>query len=147
LISFVAEKKGAVVTATDIGEAAIAGLQINKGKLHSGITVIRSNLFDEIPAQAFDFIIINPPYYPENPESDSQLAWYCGTNFEFFEKLFSQLRGFVHKDSRIMMVLSEDCNILHISKIAAKNRFTLTEVQRRKFWWEWNYIFEVKGTA
>ena len=144
LISFVTEKKGAEVTASDLSAVAIKGLQFNKENLQSGITIIKSDLFDEIPKQQFDFIIINPPYYPKNPDNESQLAWYCGEHFEYFNKLFSQLSRFVSQSGKVIMILSEECDTLTIERIAAKHRFVLKETERRKFWWEWNFIFEIR---
>jgi release factor glutamine methyltransferase len=143
LISFVAEKLGAYVTASDLSQTAIRGLEFNKQKLQSKIEIIQSDLFDTIPHRQFDFIVINPPYYRKKVEGETQLAWNCGEHFEYFEKLFSQLRRYVHGQSRILMVLSHDCDTFSIGNIAEKNYWTLKEARRKKFWWEWNYIFEV----
>jgi release factor glutamine methyltransferase len=143
LISFIAEKRGAVVSASDLSETVIRGLQINRERLHSSIVIIRSDLFKDISPQPFDFIVINPPYYPHPIENESQLAWYCGEHFEYFEKLFSPLCRFVHPLSRILMVLSEDCDILTIRKIAGLYGFHLEEIKRKKFLWEWNFIFNI----
>jgi len=144
LISFIAEKNGAVVTASDLSEVAIKGLQLNKEKLDSKMTIIKSDLLDRIEDQQFDFIIVNPPYFPKNPTDDSQLAWYCGEHFEYFEKLFSQLNLFVTSSVEIIMILSEECDILTIEKIATAHGFTLKESNRNKFWWEWSFIFVIK---
>lgn len=144
LISFVTEKKGAEVTASDLSSTAMKGLEFNKERLRSAITIIRSDLFDEIPKQQFDFIIINPPYFPKNPKNESQLAWYCGEHFEYFKKLFSQLAAFVGPDVKTIMILSEECDNLTIERIAAESGFILSERARRKFWWEWNFIFEIR---
>ena len=147
LISFIAESKGADVTASDLSKVAVKGLQYNKEHLHSRITITESDLFEKIPLQAFDFIIINPPYYPHNPITDPQLAWYCGEHHEYFQKLFSQLSERKSLIDKIVMVLSEDCDILTIRKIAEQYNFELKECMRKKIWWEWNYIFEIEKTA
>jgi release factor glutamine methyltransferase len=144
LISFTTEKNGADVVATDLSEVAIKGLQLNKEKLQSKITITKSDLFDQIPQQQFDFIIINPPYYPKNPTTESELAWFCGKHFEYFVKLFSQLNPFVNPSVEIIMILSEECDILTIEKIAAAHGFNLKESNRKKIWWEWNFIFKIK---
>ena len=144
LISFITEKKGALVTASDLSTVAIKGLQFNREKLQSTVTIIKSDLFDEIPEQQFDFIIINPPYFPKNPNNELQLAWYCGEHFEYFNKLFLQLSGFVSPSGKVIMILSEECDTLTIEKIAAKHAFVLKEIARRKFWWEWNFVFEIR---
>ncbi|MEP7129275.1 MAG: methyltransferase, partial [Chitinophagales bacterium] len=143
LLSFVAEQHGAKVTASDLGTKAIENLLLNKSLLHSNVEVVHSDLFDNFPPGAFDFIAINPPYYPKQPGSDAALAWYCGEHFEYFEKLFSGLAPFMHTATKTLMVLSEDCDLVRIENIANAHKFTMREVSRKRFWWEWNYIFEV----
>lgn len=143
LISFVTEKKGAIVTASDLSSKSIENLELNKSLLHSGIRVIRSDLFDDIPRQQFDFIVINPPYYPRDPQSEAQFAWYCGSNFEYFEKLFAQISLYIHPFSKVVLVSSEDCDNMRINAIAAKNNMRLSQEKRKKIWWEWNYIFSI----
>lgn len=143
LIAFVAETKGALITATDLSTVAIENLLLNKSILKSSCTVIHSDLFDKIPAQQFDFIVINPPYYSGQPGTDAALAWYCGVDFEYFKKLFLQLLQFIHSETKVLMVLSEDCDLAQIKNIALVNGFIMKETKRKKIWWEWNYIFEV----
>jgi release factor glutamine methyltransferase len=147
LISFVAEKLGATVISTDISEIALRNLELNKSTLHSKIEIVKSDLFDSIPQTHFDFIIINPPYYPKKVENENQLAWYCGEHFEYFEKLFKQLAQRKTLIGRILMVLSEDCDIIKIRNLARENGFEMKERIKKKFYWEWNYIFEITITA
>jgi release factor glutamine methyltransferase len=142
LISFIAEKKEANVVTSDLSETALEGLQQNREALHSKIQIIRSDVFDQIPDQPFDFIVINPPYYKGDPNEEWQLAWYCGEDFNYFVKLFSVLVKFTHTKSCVMMVLSEDCDIFTIRNIAKQHGWDLKEKLRRRFWWEWNFIFE-----
>ncbi len=147
LISFVAEKQGAIVTASDISSTAVQNLQLNKAALKANVEVIQSDLFDSIAFPAFDFIVINPPYYPKEAATEEARAWYCGANYEYFEKLFSGIHPFMHADTKTLMVLSEECDIDRIKNIAEKNKCNMKEVSRKKFWWEWSYIFEVTVTG
>ncbi|MFI5136149.1 MAG: methyltransferase [Chitinophagales bacterium] len=142
LISFIAEKKGATVTATDLSVRALEGLRLNRDALSSQIEIIRSDVFEKIPRQAFDFIIINPPYYPKNVTEEWQMAWNCGEDFEYFSKLFSRLSDYTHPDSKVIMVLSEDCDIFTIRNLAKQHEWNLEERNRKRFWWEWNFIYE-----
>ncbi|MFZ4796089.1 MAG: methyltransferase [Bacteroidia bacterium] len=146
IISFYCYKKGAKVTATDISTIAINGLIENNKKLHANVTIIESDLFDKIPNQAFDFIIINPPYYPKNPKNDAEKAWYCGENFEYFEKLFLQLNNFYNQQSEVLISFSEDCEIDKIKMIAQKNNFELELYKSKKIWWECNFIYKIIQT-
>ncbi len=143
LISFVAEQHGAAVTASDLSMTAVQNLLLNKALLHSQAEVIHSDLFDQLPARRFDFIVINPPYYPKAATTDAALPWYCGADFEYYHKLFSALPSFMHAGTKTWMVLSEECNIGRIQEIATENKCRCSEVSRKKCWWEWNYIFEV----
>lgn len=147
LISFVAEKHGAIVTASDISSKAVQNLHLNKAALHANVAVIQSDLFDGIAIHTFDFIVINPPYYPKEAATEEARAWYCGANYEYFEKLFSGIHPFIHAGTKTLMVLSEECDLDHIKDIAAKNKCSMKEVSSKKFWWEWNYIFEVTVTG
>jgi release factor glutamine methyltransferase len=61
LISIYAAKKGALVTSTDINPVAVECLKENSRENHVQINILRSDLFDKIPAQHFDLIAINPP--------------------------------------------------------------------------------------
>ena len=143
IISFYCDKKSAIVTSSDISPIAINGLIENNKKLQSNVTIIESDLFDKIPIQLFDFIIINPPYYPKNPKNDSEKAWYCGENFEYFEKLFLQLNAFFNQESTVLISFSEDCQIDKISSIAQNNNLKLELFETKKIGWECNFIYKI----
>ncbi len=143
IISFYCDKKGANVTSSDISPIAINGLIENNKKLKTNVTIIESDLFDKIPTQVFDFIIINPPYYPKKPNSDSEKAWYCGENFEYFEKLFKQLNPYNNGNAIVFLSLSEDCDFYKIASIASKNNFLLEKYLSKMILWERNFIYKV----
>jgi release factor glutamine methyltransferase len=143
LISFIVAKRGAIVTSTDISSIAIKGLIQNNLKLKANLTIIESDLFDKIPNQVFDFIIINPPYYPKNPKNEQEKAWFCGENFEYFEKLFQQLGQYTNNKTNVFISLSEECNFNKIASIASQNNFLLKEHLKKMTLWELNYIYKV----
>src|SRR5437762_5716651 len=98
LISIYAAQRGAIVTATDINPVAVECLRENSRENNVQIDILRSDLFDEIPSQLFDIIVINPPYYKKDPQSYSDYAWNCGSNGEYFKKLLAQLGGYIHSE-------------------------------------------------
>ncbi|MES1181663.1 MAG: methyltransferase, partial [Flavobacterium sp.] len=59
LLSIVAAGKKAKVTASDISQAALKNVALNSKMNHVEIELIGSDLFDRIPKQVFDFILIN----------------------------------------------------------------------------------------
>lgn len=143
LLSIAMAKRGAMVTASDISEKACAAVQENGLANHVSIEVIHSDLFDAFEERKYDLIVINPPYYPRDPQNEAEKAWFCGENFEYFQKLFVQLGDFLTKNGRAIMVLSEDCDILKISQLAAQFGYVWKQVAQKKSWGEWNYLFEI----
>lgn len=144
LISFFSESMGATVWASDISDAALNGLQKNKQRINSSLTIIKSDLFENLNTPIFDFIFINPPYYPKTPVNMEEMAWFCGEDFDFFQNLFVQLgRKVVFKKTQVYMILSQDCNIDAISNIASKHNIDLKKVYQKKKWGESNYIFSL----
>jgi release factor glutamine methyltransferase len=147
MISFIAANKGAVVTAIEINDIAVKGLIKNarKNNINSNtFQVIRSDLFESVSQQHFDYIFINPPYFFKAVDSAMQLAWNCGANGEYFEKLFRQLNSYKSNNGEIFMTLADNCELERIQAIARKYGATLELTQERKIKWEKNFIFKVK---
>ena len=111
LISVFAANQNAKVKATDINSVAIKNIKLNAEMNKVELNILRSDLFDNIPKQIFDFIIINPPYFPKDPKTESEQAWFCGSDFQFFRKLFKQIGDYICASTNITIILSEDCDI------------------------------------
>ena len=144
LISISSAKRGALVISTDISAKVIDLLKENAISNNVKLTIIQSDLFDNIPEQIISFIAINPPYYPKTPRNEFEQAWYCGENFEYFEKLFHRLTKYHDGNSLVLMVLSEECDLKRIGSIASKNNYTLNLREKKRIYWEMNYIFEIR---
>ena len=144
LISIYAAKKGAKVTATDINPIAIEFLKKNSKINDTKLTIIQSDLFENIPEQIFDIIAINPPYYKKNPRSAKDHAWYCGENGEYFSSLFKGLNNYINQSSKIIMVSFEGCDIKMIESIAVENGFYLDCILSKQNLLEKNFIYSIK---
>lgn len=142
IISLFAASKGANVTSSDINKIAIKELEEASVKNEIPLTIVHSDLFENLSGQSFDYIIINPPYYPKAPQNDKERAWFCGENFEYFEKLFTQLPQYIA--SNTWMILSEDCEIDHIKELAAKNGLSFELILEKSVVKEKNYIFNIQ---
>ena len=142
IISLFAASKGAIVTATDINDKAIEYLKTSSTQHNLPLTILHSDLFSELHHQYFEYIFINPPYYPKTPKNQKEQAWFCGENFEYFKKLFFQLSN-RNKKETIYMILSEDCDLLKIKAIANKYNFKLKLIFEKKVLQEKNYIFKI----
>ena len=147
IISIFCAKREAEVTATDISSTAIKNIEQNSIINSVNINIIQSDLFAEIPEQKFEWIIINPPYYPRDPINEYEQAWFCGSKFQFFTQLFDQLGLYSDISSNITMILSEDCDIKNISRIAENKLFKLNEITRIRKWGEWNHLYKIVTIA
>lgn len=143
LISIEAARRGAIVTASDISAASVENLYLNAALNRVSLKIIRSDLFDEIPAQHFDFIVINPPYYKKDPATEPEFAWYAGSQLEYFSKLFGQIKNFMSRETIALMVLSEDCDLISIQKMAEANGLSMKLEKRKIFLWEENFVFQI----
>ncbi|MGD9899523.1 MAG: methyltransferase, partial [Calditrichaceae bacterium] len=143
LISIFAANRGAKVTATDISQTAVNNLKENAVKNRVNINILRSDLFEQIPEEQYDIIVINPPYYPGIPKNEAAYAWYCGEDFEYFQKLFAGIKPYIHPDSVVLMSLSDDVEIGKIASIAAGNGYRLTLAAEKRVWWERQFVFMI----
>lgn len=144
LISIYAAQKGAIVTATDINPVAVECLKENSSGNNVPVNVLRSDLFDQIPLQLFDIIVINPPYYKKDPASYSDYAWNCGSNGEYFKKLFAQLGDYIHTETKILMVLCDGCDMDMIKEMADENGYRLELVCLKRNMIEKNFIYSIE---
>ena len=146
LISMVCARRGGGVLATDINPKAIEGIieNVKQNGLSDKVTAICADLFNELPVQIFDIILINPPYYPQNPKNMGENAFFCGENFDFFVRFFKEISSFTDSRTLLFMILSEDCALAKIAEIADKNEWKMTEVHRKTVMGERNLIFRIE---
>jgi release factor glutamine methyltransferase len=145
LLSFYCAAQGARVTASDISKLAINNLKQNAEQNKLPISIVESDLFQEIDPNEFDIIFINPPYYPNDPVNENEMAWYCGSGFEYFKKLFDQLKAKRRKNNDVLMILSEDCNIPMLKSIAKQYNQSMNLLSTKQSWGEENYIYSIKS--
>jgi release factor glutamine methyltransferase len=143
LISVVAAKRGAMVTGSDINPLAVSCCQENARSNGVAVTGLQSDIFSGIPPQSFNYIIINPPYYRGVAAHAAQQAWYAGAELEYFSKLFQQIGNFMVAEGTAMMVLSEDCELAEIIKIAETCGLKLILRSSKKNWVEESFIYQI----
>jgi release factor glutamine methyltransferase len=148
MISIVCASRDGRVTASDLSLRAIENTEANALQAGVSLTILHSDLFDRIPLQKFDWIIINPPYYARKIETEEQLAWYCGEDFQYFKKLFSQLKSFTHPNTNTVMVLSLDCNKDKIHEIASQHKFKFQLLLEKNVLLDGkNFIYQIKDAT
>jgi release factor glutamine methyltransferase len=144
LIAIFTAKKGAISTAIDINPKAVATTLNNAVLNQVKVNVLESDLFEKLPLQQFDYLLINPPYYPKKPQNISENAFFAGENLEYFEKLFSEMKPYLGHDAKVWMILSEDCDLEKISLIAKKYAFSIEKIHQRHKWGEELFVASVK---
>ncbi len=145
LISIIAANKGGYVTASDISLTAVYNIEKNVKMTNANVEVVHSDLFDDIPQRRYDYIIINPPYYKKTPSSEKEFAWFGGDDFQYFRKLFGQLQSNIYENTNVIMVLSDEADLVMINSIAEEFNFRMKEVIHKKTWGENHFIFSING--
>lgn len=145
LISIFAANKGGFVTASDISLTAVYNIEKNVKMTNANVEVVHSDLFDDIPHRKYDYIIINPPYYKKTPTSEKEFAWFGGNDFQYFRKLFDQLKNNIYENANVIMVLSDETDLEMIKSIAGEFKFVLKEAVHKKTWGENHFIFSIKS--
>jgi release factor glutamine methyltransferase len=146
LVSIVAAKAGSDVTSSDLSLKALENTKQNANLNNVFLKIIYSDLFDSIDKKQFDWIIINPPYYARKPESEQDLAWYCGENFEYFRKLFASLNDYTHSASQVIMVLTQGAEVNTIEGIAKEYNFAFELLDENPvFFDEKDFLFRIKN--
>ena len=107
--------------------------------------VFQSDLFTNVKLK-YDFVFINPPYFPEEPKQPSDRAWYCGKEFTYFDRLFQGIDNVLAEHARMFLVLSEVCAINTITSIAHTYGFEFHILEKKHYIFEENYIFEIRAT-
>lgn len=143
IISIFCAKRGGIVTASDINHVALQELTNNAKKNSASIHIQESDLFDQLNIEDYDLIIINPPYYPKNPGTVEDHAWFCGEGFEYFKKLYGQLEAFNSLNTEVIMILSEDCKVGRIQSIAKDHKLSMDMIYQKKISGEKNYIYRI----
>ena len=142
LLSLVAAKAGAHVTAVDINPAAIACARANARNNHLDVEVIHSDVFQSLKQHAYDILIINPPFFEGKAKEDSSYAWYCGPDYYFFRQFSEGLPFYTHQQTKIWMILSEVCALDPIQEIALQFNYKMKLVDQEKTLFENFLIFE-----
>lgn len=135
--------RGARAAALDINPAALETARQNAAANRLPLELWCSDLFDAVPEQTFDYFLINPPFYPREPQNAAEHAFFAGEDLGYFEKLFRQLPNYAQPYSRIWMILSEDCDLEKIQEIAARTGFRFTLAALRRKWGERLMVFEI----
>lgn len=143
LVGLSLARVGARVVATDINPVAIRNAQLNAARNGLDLTLVRMDQSTGFRPDAFDLVIITPPYYPRDATNMAEKAWYCGQDFRYFAVLTPQLSAMVQTGTEVLMVLSEDCDLQAIATILARQGLCLKVAHARRRFLELTLILRV----
>lgn len=144
-LSITMARQQAKVTAADIHVDAVRTTLLNALQNDVGLHVVISDLFNAIPHQLFDYIVVNPPFYAHTPHDGASHAWYAGEKLEYFDRFFSQAKAYLAPGGKLWMVYSTDCDIQSIHQKATYYQWNFTEVFRKRHLTEENFVVEYHG--
>lgn len=141
----VAAQLGAHVYASDVTPVACQNAALNAERNELPLTVIASDIFDNIPSDLlFDYIFVNPPFLPRYPEEERDFAFCCGEGHEYYISLFQDLHKALNPKGVMIMALAQSCEIDKILAVATSEGLSYSRVHTLSRWAEKNYLYEVR---
>ncbi|MEL6636625.1 MAG: methyltransferase [Bacteroidota bacterium] len=144
LIALWTSRAGALTSASDINPAALRSMAESARHNQLSLTLYESDLFDSIPPERFDYILINPPFYPGEAHDDRERAFFCGPDFEYFRRLFAQLQSYCSPTAEVYMILTDDCALHTIDELAAAELIVLRLCVTHRRWGERQLIYRLE---
>jgi release factor glutamine methyltransferase len=141
IISVFSASVGAECIAADINPAAVKSTKENAelNSLSHKIIVVESNLFSNI-SESFDLIFFNPPYYPKEPKTDFEKAFYAGKDYRILKDFASQVKNHLNNKAVIYMIISSDMDLEAVKNIFNNNSLSCNFEETHKGFLETFYI-------
>ena len=138
ILSLVAARQGAWVTAVDINPRAVECTARNarSNALEQRVRTLQSDLFENVPPESsFDIILWSPPFYPNDPVDEASYAWNAGREYAVIQRFGDCAASYLREKGRILFLLSSDTDAHSIISIFESRGFraTLAREARKLF--------------
>lgn len=138
ILSLIAARRGAQVTAVDINPRAVecTALNAQANGLEKRVRTLESDLFDKLaPDECFDVILWSPPFFPRDPVDIADHAWNAGRGFSVIQRFASNAGSHLRENGRILFLLSSDTEVRSIISLFESLGFqmSLARKSRRLF--------------
>lgn len=138
-----AAQLGAFAFASDITHAACNNVSLNAQRNKLDVVVVHSDIFEEMPSEfSFDYVFVNPPFLPHYPEKESDFAFFCGEEFEYYQYLFEKLDRYLNPGGELIMALAKSCEVKYILEIADYYGFQAERLGEKSKWAETNFLYK-----
>lgn len=139
-----AAQLGARAFASDVTPVACKNATLNAERNDLDVTVIASDIFDQMPeGQQFDYIFVNPPFVPRYPEEERDFAFCCGEGYEYYICLFQDLHKVLKPGGKVVMALAKSCEIDQILSVAESEGIRYERIDACRRWAEVNYLYQL----
>lgn len=127
--SVIAGLQGASGVAVDINPAAVRNSEENFKKYGVDMLAIKSDLFENVPDESFNYIYANGPFF-EGDISDP-LDYACYGAISFIERLLKELHSRLKPDGELLIVLSAMSDLKHFNKTLTSNNLDSSLIHMR----------------
>jgi release factor glutamine methyltransferase len=146
VISLIAARCGATVVSVDINPVAVGCTRVNaeRNNLSDRVTALESNLFQSIAGDSrFDYIIWNPPFFPDEATNDGEMAWKAGRDYRVLSEFARTAVPFLSRHGKIVTILSSQCALEKILSIFTQYGFQAVLVRKQHSFFESFLIHEM----
>ncbi len=150
ILSLVAARRGARVTAVDINPRAVECTAGNArgNALEHTVLAIQGDLFSALPARStFDFILWSPPFYPQDPSDDAGFAWNAGVGYSAIRRFAESAGAHLRTGGKILLLLSTDTDRSAILSFFESNGFRMQVVRVKRKLFEVLSIHELRQSG
>lgn len=143
IISLIAARAGASVAGVDINPKAVEATRNNAARNNLAKSVIPylGDLYEPVANRRFDYVFMNPPFYPGEPKDPADHAWRSGKEFDFLRRLARLSVDHLTPSGQIVYVLSSDADVEHISALLRAQGFSIRVLCTRRLLFETLTIF------
>jgi release factor glutamine methyltransferase len=145
ILSLIAARGGATVTAVDINPDAVAATLANAevNGLGDRLTATVSDLFGGIPeGAAYDVILWNPPFYPADPTDSASHAWLAGTGYSVLARFADSAPGHLRSGGRLILQVSTEIDAEAVLSLFSSRGMTPRLAASKKLPFETLSIYE-----
>jgi release factor glutamine methyltransferase len=143
-IALCAAKAGARVVAVDINPTAVSCATGNAARngLADRVEVFQSDLLTAVKAASlFDYILFNPPHFPEDQAGEETHAWNAGKGFSLLERFAAEAREHLQPQGRVMLVLSADMPVAKVLSFFRAIGYEDRLIERKRWFWDIYYLY------
>ncbi len=138
-----AAKHAGSILAADINPNAVEATKHAAMNLKN-VEIIESNLFSNVKPQAFDIILFNPPYLPDDPEVKDTALDGGKKGYELTLRFLNEAIPFLTSDGEILLLFSTLTGKKRIEQEVARLALVMQILEEKKLFFEKLYVVSIR---